>query len=440
MSTLTHSEAVTFYAARVRASLHGLAPEVVDDLTDGLEADLTEAILDELELAESGDVAVALASLEPEALEARFGAADAYAAELASAAGVVIVDDDEAAVPPKRPTLHQRLAARRERARVGVEGYVAEHPWARTTLAFLVTLRPVWWVARGFGWYIVLGSMLVLEPLQRRPGLLGSVLLVVMIVASVQWGRGAFLKGRWGRGLLRLLSAVAIVALVVGWATFGSGRALSAWNAGFEEGWRQRGNEVQQVFQDAVMVGGQEATNLFVFDAAGNPVENAQIVDQDGQPVVIGPPAPYGATWRQWFDSEPGWAEFPVPSGVFAGQQLNVFPYSYVPTEDIEFGEMGLPFVRPGALASAPRWPAATLLPVPGDESSEAESPEDVAEPGANGTVTGEEPDAGAEDESATGAGADPTAGADAGSDGAGADGPVATAAPSAPAEPGSEG
>ena len=88
MSTLIRSEAVSFYAARVRAELAGVDPEVLEDLTDGLEADLTEALLDAVP---AGEEPVAyLTDLAVDVLDDRFGTPAEYAAELAQAAEVEI--------------------------------------------------------------------------------------------------------------------------------------------------------------------------------------------------------------------------------------------------------------------------------------------------------------------------------------------------------------
>lgn len=375
MSTLTQSEAVTFYAARVRASLHGLAPDVVDDLTDGLEADITESILDELELTDGGPAA-ALGSIEPEALEERFGAPATYAAELASAAGVALIDDDAAAesrsAPTRRRSLREGAKARRERVEARVAAYVAEHPWAAATLSFLGVLRPVWWVARGWAWYVVIAAALGGEPLWREPNAVGWFVLLGSVVLSVQWGRGRVLQGRWGRRLLVLLGAVAVITLLIAYASGPLGRsgpssnAGGSWDSGFTAGWEQGVDEAMAGVGNSVIVDGQRATNLFVFDAAGNPIEQAQLVDQNGRPVVIGPADGYLGTWEQWANEGVGWTEFPVPVGVLEGKPLNVFPYSFVAAEDVQFSAVAAASPRPGAATITPRWPAASLLPVPG--------------------------------------------------------------------------
>jgi|GEM_PF-1924854 len=61
---------VAGYAAAVRRALGGLGPEQIEDLTDGLEADLAEAVADEATAGRGADPV------------ARFGTPEEYAAEL----------------------------------------------------------------------------------------------------------------------------------------------------------------------------------------------------------------------------------------------------------------------------------------------------------------------------------------------------------------------
>lgn len=105
MSTTLSPEAVILdqvrrYAAEVRAHLADLSPEQVDDLTDGLEADLAEALADMpgalRPLPEGGDLPDGGATTLLD-VAARFGPAAGYAAELRSAAGL------DPAAPGPRP-------------------------------------------------------------------------------------------------------------------------------------------------------------------------------------------------------------------------------------------------------------------------------------------------------------------------------------------------
>ena len=93
---------VSAYAAAVRSHLADLSPEQVDDLTDGLEADLAEALEDREGPVVTGEIPIGRAAVDagipspPDGaagsavidLTRRFGPAAAYAAELRAAAGL----------------------------------------------------------------------------------------------------------------------------------------------------------------------------------------------------------------------------------------------------------------------------------------------------------------------------------------------------------------
>ena len=90
---------VAGYAAAVRRSLVDLGPELVDDLTDDLEADLADALDDERHVAHG------------RGLLDQFGPPEAYAAELRAAAGLA------PAVRPARAACG--CSATRSRTRAG---------------------------------------------------------------------------------------------------------------------------------------------------------------------------------------------------------------------------------------------------------------------------------------------------------------------------------
>lgn len=138
---------VTAYAAAVRAHLDDLPPEQLEDLTDGLEADLAEALEDPLAPAAAGDHVLDLTR--------RFGPAAAYADELRAAAGV----------SPRSGGRRRRLVALRD-------GVVAVHrratgsarrvvapllavPLVRWLVDQAVAMRPLWWVVRGWAVYVI---------------------------------------------------------------------------------------------------------------------------------------------------------------------------------------------------------------------------------------------------------------------------------------------
>lgn len=438
MTTLTHSPAIATYAAQVRAALDGVEQDVVDELTEGLEADLTEAVLDDLELVDGGAglldgapgaAQAALTTLDGEALRERFGSPGRYAAELAAAAGVAV--PVVLAVPQRRRVVRDGLAAVRFELRGAVEAFAARHGWVRSAAEFFRVLRPVWWVARGWGLFVVMSGIVGGEVL--RPSAGGWLLLTVAVVASVQWGRGAFWQGRWGRRAGLLLSWIAGVGVLAGWAGLPSVASGDGyWNDGYAAG-AMDAEAAYAGTTAGVWVEGEAATNLFVFDAAGNPVEAAQIVDQSGRPVVLGPNggpswAPW-ASWEEWLDS--GMPDGPanVPLGALDSQvPLGVFPYSFVPFDSLRYDEAGRLTLPAGVSVLAPRWPAATLLPVPGVEvggTDQEAAPSGVV----GGTRNGGAPDT-RPPEPATSATPDPTDAGAGGTASAGGAGSTSSAVP----------
>ncbi len=171
------------FVREVRAALDDLAPAEVDELTEGLAADLSEGVDEAPSL---GDPA-------------------AYAAELRAAAGL----------PPRRPRPDTRalatVATLDRRALDAARAWVARQVWWSPVRDFLVDLRPAWWVARGWAfWQLV-------RPVEDSMGHVlptstGSLLvLAAFVVVSAQFGR----RTRDARGGRRVVvTAVNVVAVV----------------------------------------------------------------------------------------------------------------------------------------------------------------------------------------------------------------------------------
>lgn len=276
---------VSEYAAQVRVALADLTPEQVDDLTDGLEADLMEAVEDPT--APSGSIPVvdpgaARDGREPSAgallldLSARFGSAADYAQELRAAAGLPAA----ASVPPVRrrgPSGALRAMGNDIRetgadARRAITG----HPRWPAVKDFLLVLRPVWWVVRA--WVL---ATIVASFLGGRAALV--VALVGLTIVSVQYGRGRWtVPERWSWAPT-LLSALALVLLLpfAAAATDGGERIVTS----------ETYYDVPP--GDGVYVNGELVGNLFVYGADGTFLDGAQIVDDEGRPVRIGDKDPY---------------------------------------------------------------------------------------------------------------------------------------------------
>jgi hypothetical protein len=206
-------EAVHSFAQSVRDALADLPADEIDELTDGLEADLAERA-DELGGTDG------------------FGDPVAYADELRASAGL----PDRAAAGRRAtpPELRALIAARWRAAASAVRG----NPFGAWLIDLLASLRPVWWVLRGWIVWQLCGALFFHEtfaflPLNAglAPDPVPAALLLALVLFSVQWGRGRWMPGRWARGLLIALSAVSVLAIpfVLAWAINAS------WSAGYAQ-------------------------------------------------------------------------------------------------------------------------------------------------------------------------------------------------------------
>ncbi len=162
MTTSTVAPQIAAFARAVRDALADLPEEERDELTEGLEADLSEAYAEDL------------SNTLPDPVE--------YAAELRSAAGL-----------PQRQASRSGLFAEvvragRNTARdvlVAVRGNAA----AASLLDFLAALRPFWWVVRAWvaAWCVSTAFGYSNGFVLEGGWMVG---LAVFVVVSVQWGRG----------------------------------------------------------------------------------------------------------------------------------------------------------------------------------------------------------------------------------------------------------
>ena len=317
-------EAVGRYAAEVRRHLGDLPPDQVDDLTDGLEADLADALADGPQPAGDDRPSVDLA--------VRFGEPGAYAEELRAAAGL-----------PHGAAAATSWPVRVERVRSGVgraAAAVRRQPWAEPVGRVGTDLRPLWWVARAWVgyqalmWVVIQADWLVPHVRPDRQGVpqraLHWAILLVLVAISVQWGRG-----RWGAAQLpRLSRGVTVVALVllvpVAWFTYESRFYAPAYSDA-------RVVEVPAASaqpEAGVWVDGMQVSNLFVYDAAGNPLTGVQVFDDRGRPVRT----TTDDGWSSW--SLPGveepWA-FVAATDEDGRRRWNVYPLQGAPYEDFDW-------------------------------------------------------------------------------------------------------
>ncbi|NLF03814.1 MAG: hypothetical protein GX593_02215 [Actinomycetales bacterium] len=266
--TLAPMLAVTEYARRVREHLADLAPDDVTELTEGMEADLVEAILE-------------LPGADPETMptleqvEARFGPPAAYAAELRAAAGLPSGTPSDT----KLRGLHGLAASLRTRERNAsreLQDRLAAQPWWPGFRELALTMRPVWWVLRAYV-LAMIGQAYGAGPVPDSAA--RWLWLLVLLTLSVQWGRGRIGTGRlWsGVGLCASVLAALVALPVIDWVT----EQRVVYDTYPEVEYAESG---PGVFMD-----GEQVRSFHAFDPQGNPIEEFLLFDDLGRPVVTVP-------------------------------------------------------------------------------------------------------------------------------------------------------
>lgn len=394
------------YAQAVRLHLADLGPDVVEDLTGGLEADLADALAEVPLPATTGrgeaqdDVALDLV--------AHFGPAADYAAELRRAAGL------PPALPPagrSRRGVRARLAARRaalvQRWARMWQPLTSMPQWAALR-GLGRELRPVWWVLRGW----VVGAVLVVwfgtgGPPSLLPRATGDALIMAACaLVSVQWARGRWLPRVWLPRATVAATAVAVLAVpFVASATrdqsvHGAGPAASG---GYEAGYAAGYDEASMVGydgyggipgEDGVWVDGMQVSNLFAYDANGDPIKDVQLYDDRGRPVRT--VTSDGGEEQTW--AVPGlegtWYFRPVVADD-GRERWNVYPLRAVPEREMRWDDAG-ETLQPdvGVQPETMPWPFLKSATAVGGQQAGPDEPDDEPDDGA-----GDEADAGAQDD-----------------------------------------
>lgn len=353
MTTAVLLDHVAAYAAAVRTHLRDLSPEQVEDLTDGLEADLAEALEDSEGPVVTGEIpighaaggagfAVAPGGATMIDLTRRFGEPADYAAELRAAAGLEPGRPGAAVVRRLGSLGWRTVAARVPAIREEVSRAVAT-PAGRRVISWLATMRPLWWLVRGWVWFVVLYGLqgYVTHAFDRGldtfvPRSTGTWALALgLLLVSIAVGRGLGRRHRWGRVLVVLASTAALLWLP------GSVTDLRS-----EVDARLTYSPVTQYVnvpvttplkvEDGVYVDGMAVSNLFVYDADGNPLEGVQIFDDRGRPVRTTHDGGLGS-WQLPGVTEP-WSFAPSHDGD-GRNRWNVYPLLGAPSsawEDVD--------------------------------------------------------------------------------------------------------
>jgi hypothetical protein len=257
MTTSTVTPEIAAFAQGVRVALADLPADEVDELTDGLEADLAEAYAEDLQRELPDPVA--------------------YAAELRQAAGLPVRTKVAKAgvFAGIGESLHD---TRRD---IGIA--IRRNPTLSAIAEFLVVLRPAWWVLRAW-----LATWLIASFFGSESGYwFGGgwwLVLAAFIVVSVQWGRGQW-RGRGTGPLIAVGNVIAIIALLPVMATADDG-ASNNYSVGYEDAMQQTMQE-QEGSAEMVMMDGKQVTNIYAYDANGKPLTNVQLFDQSGHPIKL---------------------------------------------------------------------------------------------------------------------------------------------------------
>ncbi len=350
-TTQSGPASIAAFAARVRAELNDLPAEEVDELVDGLEADLAD------QAADAGE-GFAL----PDAV--------AYAAELRAAAGL------EPRAPRRRGGRGAALLERwRARARSEWERAM-QVPLVASAAAFVASLRPVWWLLRGWVFFAIFGAFLgTAHSVVGAPANIGAwIVLLALIVASVQWGRGLWLQRRWLRVTRSAVTAITAVALPFVLVDFMNSLERAAYSVS---------TTYYEASTPGLAVDGVRVRNIFAYDAQGNPLDGVQLFDQNGSPLnTVGQEDSVAAS-DSYFNC--GGGPVTVPLTVAGrGGLWNVYPLNEVPAEDACVD----PANAQGLAAPAPR-PYDSVAPIgqAATEPSAGPSPSPSGEPSAEPSV-----------------------------------------------------
>lgn len=278
------------FAEAVRAQLRDLSPEEVEDLTDGLEADLDE------HARENNDF--------------EFGDPVSYANELRESAGLPARTD-------ARRHIFAGMRSDLQNTSQIIGARIRRSPGASRALDFVISLRPVWWVLRAVVGFVVLLPLLgsFSDPLGA---LFQIVLFLGILIVSVQWGRGLWLPRTWLYVVMVTANVIALVGLAA-MLLIGAAQLSAA---------QMYGSAQAEPAPEGLTRNGNAITNIFAYDANGEPLTGVQLFDQGGKPLSA--KLPY-----QDYLSTNGETALVPNRGATNGNGWNVFPFDSIPLSSI---------------------------------------------------------------------------------------------------------
>lgn len=266
--TVTENDEVSTYLSAIRAALNDLEPADRDDLLEDLEAHLHEV------LSEFGGAS----------LESSLGSPAAYAAELRASAGL---EPGPVGPPPLRRRIEAAVAAS-TMGRVGRS--LLASPAAREFVDVVRSLRPAWWVVRG--WLALVLAVVVVEyrrawsggarrwvfvPAYHSHVFVGVFAVAVAVLLSVWLGRRSSTSRTLravsvvGNALLLLLTAFVsprLAHVVLGPRYSFSGAASAPYRP-----------------VDGLRLNGRQIVNIYPYDEQGHPLQGVRLYDDQGRPL-----------------------------------------------------------------------------------------------------------------------------------------------------------
>jgi hypothetical protein len=316
---------VVTFVADVRARLSDLPPEISEELTEGLEADLSELVAEHGGAGPLGEVSLVELVGDP----------TSYAEELRAAAGLPV-----GVVGRPRSTRLERFANYLDSLHPTWERAVTASPLRTRFWELIVVARPVWWVLRA--WTAVhlmgLGASSGVIPRVLGSSPLGALLLVVASILSIEIGRGKLWPRKGKRGqrvvLLGLNSFAAVMTPIMLAVT--SGGAYYYFVDNYAAG--------QPQWSAGLTNNGSEVCNIQPYDAQGNPLEGIQLFDQSGKPLNAN--CAWMSKRRPWMLGDvKRWNVFPQ------GSQRRTDPVPILPSPEV----LRVPAVSPpGGLVDVP--------------------------------------------------------------------------------------
>lgn len=263
---------VAEYAGQVRAQFADLSEAEVAELLEDLEDHLRE-----------------VAAEDAGTLRERLGAPAEYARELRQAAGLPEPGEGSGSgasgagtgARPRR-TLRVRVRQAMAEAERRARGYRA----GREVLDFLPSLRPAWWVLRGWVAVRLLEAMttrdddwhhISIVPQVGDSAFIGFLALLVAIPASVYAARHTVPDG-WRRRAMGAGEGILVL--------FTIGMALTSIGNQGDGGASSSGVSYVRQSQPGLLDNGKPISNLYFYDQSGKQLGTVFVYDQDGEPVT----------------------------------------------------------------------------------------------------------------------------------------------------------